>query len=703
MRAIWRDLFSRGPRPAYALDDVVKAREAFARLNDEQLKHTGRTATTLVNVVAATAVVASRVLGVEMFEVQIRAAMALAEGFVVEMATGEGKTLAAVPAIVWYARAGAGVHVLTANDYLAGRDADWMRGVYEWMGLSVSSVHRSMHRDDRRDAYAADVTYVTASEVGFDYLRDGLAFDPREQVLRPFSATVIDEVDSILIDEARIPLVIAGGASDTLSLAAGADRLVRDFSKGVDFTIEQRGRNVQLAPSGAARVEAAFKCPNLYDPDQQPLLTAIHDALHAHTLLARDVDYLVADDAVWAVDELKGRIVADRRWPAGLQTALEFKEGVRRRQQGRILGTISVENLVSQYPRICGMTGTAVTQAEEFREIYGLNVVRIPTRLPVARVDLPDAEFVTKREKEDAIRDEVLRMHATGRPILVGTASVEESEALSQRLVGVTHHVLNARHEAAEAAIVSRAGGRGAVTISTNMAGRGVDIRLGEGVAALGGLHVIGTSRHDSRRIDDQLRGRAGRQGDPGSSQFFVSREDRLLVSSADAGEQLTADQAQRRADGQNLDIRIFLRKYESVIEAQRRLVRERRETVLAGATHVASEAERLITLSTIDDLWSDYLEAVRELRAGTIWTSLGGRNPLAVFLAEIHGMFAEFERTIPETIAERLARGDADSVAALGRGATWTYLTTDEPFGAMRDRLARSPMGLALLLTLNM
>jgi preprotein translocase subunit SecA len=697
------DLFTRRSKGSTLLSKVERTREKLARLSDEQLKQQGRRAVSLAEVVAATAVVSARVLGLAMFDVQVRAAVALAEGHVVEMATGEGKTLAAVPAIAWYARAGEGVHVLTANDYLAGRDAEWMRVVYDWMGLSVASIHRTMTADERKAAYRADVTYATATEVGFDYLRDGLALHTTELVHRPFASAVIDEVDSILIDEARIPLVIAGGASDSVALAAGADRLVRTFTEGIDFTIEQNGRSVQLAPEGAAKVEAAFHCGNLYDTDQQALLSAIHDALHAHRLLARDVDYLVSDDAVWSVDELKGRIVADRRWPAELQTALEFKERVRLKQQGRILGSISIESLVALYPRVCGMTGTAATQASEFREMYGLEVIRIPTRLPVARIDQPDEVFPTRHAKDAAIVDEIASVHATGRPVLVGTATVEESEQLSRRLGFVPHHVLNARNEAAEAGIISRAGECGAVTISTNMAGRGVDIRLGAEVAALGGLHVIGTNRHDSRRIDDQLRGRAGRQGDPGSSRFFVSQEDRLIATAAEGGERLTADQAQRRAEGRSLDIRIFLRKYESILEAQRRSVRERREAVLTGGSPIASESERLVTLATIDDLWSDYLEAVRELRAGTIWTSLGGRNPLTVFLAEVHGMFAEFERTIPREVATRLASGAADSLAALGRGATWTYLTTDEPFGSMTERLLKGRIGLGLLLTTNM
>ena len=696
-------IFTRRSKGSELVSKVGRKREELARLDDEELKKRSRQAASLTEVIAAAVVVSSRVLGLDMFDVQVQAAVALAQGQIVEMATGEGKTLAAVPAISWFARGGAGVHVLTANDYLASRDASWMGGIYDWMGLSVASVQRTMTAGERRAAYRADVTYATASEVGFDYLRDGLALHAAELVHRPFASVVIDEVDSILIDEARIPLVIAGGASESVALAAGADKLVRTFVEGIDFSIEESRRSVQLAPEGAAKAEAAFQCGNLYEAGQQPLLTAIHDALHAHVLLARDVDYLVSDDAVWSVDELKGRIVADRRWPAGLQTALEFKERVRPKQQGRILGSISIEHLVALYPRVCGMTGTAVTQASEFREMYGLEVVRIPTRLPVARIDHPDQVLPTRHAKDAAIVNEIAMVHATGRPVLVGTASVEESERLSGRLGFVPHHVLNARNEAAEAGIISRAGEPGAVTISTNMAGRGVDIRLGEGVAALGGLHVIGTNRHDSRRIDDQLRGRAGRQGDPGSSRFFVSPGDPLIAAAAGVGERLTADQAQRRAEGRNLDIRIFLRKYESILEAQRLAVRHRREAVLTGSAPVTSEFERLVTLATFDDLWSDYLDAVRELRSGTIWTSLGGRNPLNVFLSEVHGMFEEFERTIPREVAVRLASGAGDSLATLGRGATWTYLTTDEPFGSMTSRILKGPIGLGLLLTTNM
>jgi preprotein translocase subunit SecA len=595
-----------------------------------------------------------------------------------------------VPAVVWYARSGDGVHVLTANDYLARRDADWMRGIYAWFGLSVGVIQQGMEPPARRTAYGCDVTYATANEAGFDYLRDRIALSPDEQVHRPFATAVVDEADSILIDEARIPLVIAGGAADAPGPAARADRLVRGLRRGLHFTVEPPGRNVALTPAGVEHVERASNRRNLFESGNLPLLTAVQDALHAHVLLHKDVDYVVQDEAVVSVDEFKGRTVHERRWPAGLQTALELKEGVAPRRQGRVLGSITIQNLIALYPAVCGMTGTAATQAEEFQEIYELEVETIPTNRPVARIDEPDAVFPTKAEKEAAVIEEISRLHETGRPVLVGTASVEESERLSLALA-VPHHVLNARNEEAEAAIIARAGSRGAVTVSTNMAGRGVDIQLGPGVAELGGLHVIGTNRHESRRIDNQLRGRAGRQGDPGSSRFFVSYQDPLMVKyGANDPVAHTPDSIQRTAEGQNLDIRLFLRRYESVLEGQRLALQQRRQDVLTGAAPCESDTERLVTLITIDELWSDYLAAVAELRAGTLWISLGGGNPMGDFLRRLHAMFEELQRTIDEEIAARM-NGEEGSVADWReRGATWTYLTTDEPFGTMTERAMR-------------
>jgi preprotein translocase subunit SecA len=688
-----RSFFSRGRTSVLSVSGINTLRAGFARASDEELSKAARQqGLTLPHVIAVTAVVAARVLGVEMHEEQIAAAAALAEGRVVEMQTGEGKTLAAVPAVVWLARAHQGVHVLTANDYLARRDAEWMREVYGRMGVSVAFLQQWMSADERRAAYMADVAYATANEVGFDYLRDGLAYDAIEAVQRPLgaSAAVIDEADSILIDEARIPLVIAGGEAGRSDLPVAADRVVRELRSGHHYTREQAGRNVQLTAEGVRYVERSFGVPNLFDDAHLDVHTAVQDALHAHVLLRKEVDYVVHGGAVLSVDEFKGRIVAERRWPAGLQTALECKEGVRLRPQGRVLGSITVQHLVAMYGHVSGMTGTAASQADELREIYGLDVVSIPTHRPVIRLDHPDRVFATKAEKESAVVQEIYRVHETGRPVLVGTASVEESERLSGRLGAMPHRVLNARHEAAEAAIVARAGQRGTVTISTNMAGRGVDIALGEGVAALGGLHVIGTNRHDSRRIDHQLRGRAGRQGDPGSSRFFVSREDPIFVTHVEGDPDVEPDHVQRIAEGQNLDIRLFLRKYESVIEGQRLDMRERRDGVLHEQT-AGGAAERRVRLEVIDELWADYLAAVAELRAGTPWLSVGGRDPHRTFLAEVHAMFTQLTATIDEEVASRMAEAPAGGSSPRQRGATWTYLTTDEPFGPMTQRIMRS------------
>ncbi len=373
-----------------------------------------------------------------------------------------------------------------------------------------------MSVEERQRAYGCDITYATANEIGFDYLRDQLALYPQAQVHRPFATAVIDEADSILIDEARIPLVIAGGSPHEDALAHRVDRLTRHFRRGFHFTVDEHGRNIALTDAGIQAVERAFTRGNLFAAESLPLLTAVQDSLHAHALLRRDVDYLVKNGAVESVDEFKGRIAQDRRWPAGLHTAIEAKEGLAQKAPGRVLGSITLQNLIALYPQVCGMTGTAATQAGEFHTIYGLDVEVIPTNRPMIRTDRPDVLFRTKREKELAVIEEIQDARAIGRPVLVGTASVGESERLSAALRDIPHQVLNARNEEEEARIVSRAGERGALTISTNMAGRGTDIKLGEGVAALGGLYVIGTNRHESRRIDNQLRGRAGRQGDPG-------------------------------------------------------------------------------------------------------------------------------------------------------------------------------------------
>ena len=692
MSRLLRRLFRDSARAESNIHPINRRRGELAALSGDELKAAGRRASSLVEVFAATAVAAARVLGLEMFDVQLQGALAMAEGKIAEMQTGEGKTLAAVPAAVWYAKEGQGVHVMTVNDYLARRDARWMGPIYEMLGLSVGFIQQGMTIEDRRRAYACDITYATANEIGFDHLRDGLAMYPNEQVHRPFAAALIDEADSILIDEARIPLVIAGGQANQEPLAYRVDRLTRHFQRFAHYSLDEYGRNISLTDAGIHAVEQAFGCANLFAEENLELLTAVQDSLHAHALLRRDVDYLVKNGVIESVDEFKGRIAQDRRWPAGLHTAIEAKEGLALKTQGRILGSVTLQNLIALYPKVCGMTGTAATQAEELRTVYGLEVEVIPTNRPVIRVDHPDVIFSTKHEKDQAILDEIRRAHASGQPVLVGTASVAESERLSARLNGIPHQVLNARNEEQEAGMIARAGERGAVTISTNMAGRGTDIRLGEGVEELGGLYVIGANRHESRRIDNQLRGRSGRQGDPGCSRFIVSLQDDLLVKYGigDARQQHDPSSIQRLVEGQNLEIRKLLQKYESVAEGQRQHIQRRRQDIITGATACASELERLVSLAVIDDLWSEYLAAITDLREGVQWLSWGGRDPLHEYLTTVDSLYQQLLSRIDEEIPKRLAEAEAGHIDPAERGATWTYLTTDQPFGSWNERIIR-------------
>ena len=498
--------------------------------------------------------------------------------------------------------------------------------------------------------------------------------------------------------------MIAGGKAEEENLALRADRLVKKFRHGRHFTIEENFRNVALTDAGIHAVESALGCGNLFEEENLPLLSAVQDALHANALLRRDVDYIVRDGAIESIDEFKGRVALDRRWPAGLHTAIEAKEGVALKTQGRILGSITLENLIALYPRVSGMTGTAATQDEELRRIYALDVAVIPTNRPMVRIDYPDAVFPTRRDKERAVLNEIRIIHQTGRPVLVGTASVRESERLSAMLRdmprdlpgdlpgALQHQVLNAKHEEQEAALIAGAGQHGAITISTNMAGRGTDIVLGEGVAERGGLHVIGTNRHESRRIDFQLRGRAGRQGDPGSSRFFVSLQDDIMVRYGEDVERLghTPESVQRVVEGKNLDIRLFLRKYEAPVEGQRQIVQRRRRQILEGLESYPGEFERTVALRTIDDLWADHLAAVTEVRSGIQWVSWGGRDPLYEFLTQVDRMFQQMMAGLDEEIAHRIEEALASDIDPTDRGATWTYLTTDNPFGNLTDRIRK-------------
>ncbi len=708
---------------------IARRREELSALPDGRIKSAAaglRNSPDVVEVFAQAAVIAERVLGLRMFEVQLSGALVLQRGHIAEMQTGEGKTLAAVPAVVWYALQGRGVHVLTANDYLARRDALWMGGIYEWFGLSVAHISQHMTAAERRAAYLSDVTYATANEVGFDYLRDGLARSAGELVHRPFAFAVIDEVDSILIDEARIPLVIAGGVPEDPMLAHRADSVVAALRPRAHYFIDEFARNVQLTDAGIRRVEGALGCGSLFDEPNFRILTAVQDALHAHALLKRDIDYVVKNDSIELVDEFKGRIAQNRRWPAGLQSAIEAKERVGLKTQGRILGSITVQSLAGMYERICGMTGTAATQTEEFWKIYKLPVTVIPTNRPVIRKDLPDIVYADKNARNRALLKEIQSVHRTGRPILVGTSSVESSEQLSAQLqtASIPHSVLNAKNDAAEAEIIAQAGALGAVTISTNMAGRGTDILLGGNppqsrrqVVELGGLYVIGTTRHEARRIDNQLRGRAGRQGDPGTSRFFISLEDDLLVRFGIAGNP-DVESVQRTAESQNLEIRETLWKYESVIEHHRREVcGMRREILLSPDWSIASmlpeehfgellrsvgesaleTAGRRLALAVIDDVWADYLANVAELRGGIHWVSWGGRDPLYEFLTGVRDIYDDFHRRVKEDIVNAFAAAEIrngeiqfQDEARFERGATWTYLTTDQPFGLLGERIMK-------------
>jgi preprotein translocase subunit SecA len=693
---------------------------------------------------------ARRTLGERPYEVQILAGLAMHEGKLVEMQTGEGKTLAAVAPVVLNALAGRGVHVLTYNDYLSQRDAAWMGPVYEQLGLSVGCVHEGFTPRERQRAYACDVTYVTVKEAGFDHLRDGLCLEPSAQVHRPFHFALVDEADSLLVDEARIPLVIAGTVDepqiDLLRLTEAARRLKR----GRDFDLDEYGRNIFLTDRGAERAEALLRCENLFAAENVRLHAELRNALHAEVLLRRDVDYIVRDGRVELVDELTGRVAENRLWPDGLQAAVEAKEGLLLQPEGRILDSITIQLFLQKYPRLCGMTGTARPAAAELSEVYGLGVLTVPTHRPLIRIDHPDLVFGTRAAKHQALREEIGRVHSTGRPILVGTVSVEESERLTVDLqaAGIECRVLNAKNDAEEAEIVAEAGAPGVVTISTNMAGRGTDIRLGgsgearrDEVLELGGLYVIGTNRHESRRIDDQLRGRAGRQGDPGASRFFISLEDDLMQRygierllppqffrepAADHPVvQREVARVQRIVEGQHGDLRKRLLAASRVLERQRAILQEWRQPVLEGddeesllaqrsprwpklrakfAEDFLRSIERRITLIMIDRNWSHHIADMQALRDELYLVQLDGRDPFTEFYRAAGAAFESLLERIDADIIEIFERieitaagVDWEREGLLGPSSTWTYLVNDNVFSgnAFLTMATRASFGL--------
>ena len=618
------------------VDKILSLQETMAAMSDEDLKaQTGKFKERLSQgeslddllpeAYATVREAAKRVLGMEHFPVQLIGGVVLHQGRIAEMKTGEGKTLVSTCPAYLNALTGEGVHIVTVNDYLAKRDSDWMGQVHRFLGLTVGTVLNEMSTEERQAAYACDITYVTNNELGFDYLRDNMAIYKNQQVLRGLTYCIIDEVDSVLIDEARTPLIISGQSGKSTKLYELCDILARQLERGEesaefskinailgeeieesgDFIVNEKEKTVNLTQQGVEKVEKYFHINNLADAENLEIQHNIILALRANNLMQRDVDYVVKDDEVLIVDEFTGRIMNGRRYSDGLHQAIEAKEHVKVKRESRTLATITFQNFFNKFKKKAGMTGTAQTEEKEFRNIYSMDVIQIPPNKPVQRADLDDAVYKSKKEKFEAVVDEIEAIHETGAPVLVGTIAIETSELLSGMLKrrGIKHNVLNAKFHEQEAAIIAEAGVHGAVTIATNMAGRGTDIKLDEEARAAGGLHIVGTERHESRRIDNQLRGRAGRQGDPGQSQFFISLEDDLmrlfgserLMGMFEAlgvpdGERIhhkmlskAIEKAQEKIELNNYGIRENLLKYDEVNNDQRDVVYAEREKVLEG------------------------------------------------------------------------------------------------------------------------
>ena len=623
-------------RISKTVDKIEALDESMQKLSDEELRHktvefkerlaNGETLDDLLPEAYATVREASsRAIGLKHYRVQLIGGIILHQGRIAEMRTGEGKTLVSTLPAYLNALEEKGVHIVTVNDYLATRDAEWMGKVHNFLGLTVGVVTNDMENDERREAYNCDITYITNNELGFDYLRDNMVIEKEDLVQRDLHYAIVDEVDSVLIDEARTPLIISGESGKSTELYRACDILARQMERGSsdgelskmdilmnedieedgDFLVNEKDKQIMLTADGVKKVEKFFHIENLADPENLAIQHNIILALRAHNLMFKDKDYVVKDDEVLIVDEFTGRIMPGRRYSDGLHQAIEAKEHVKVRRESKTLATITFQNLFNKFEKKSGMTGTALTEEKEFRDIYGMDVIEIPTNKPVQRKDLEDAVYKTKAEKYHAVVEEVKRAHATGQPVLVGTITIEVSELLSGMLKkeGIKHNVLNAKYHEQEAEIVADAGVHGAVTIATNMAGRGTDIKLDEDARAAGGLKIIGTERHESRRIDNQLRGRSGRQGDPGESRFYISLEDDLLrlfgsdrlmgafnaLGVAD-GEQLehkmlsnAIETAQKKLETNNFGIRKNLLEYDQVMNEQREIIYGERRRVLDG------------------------------------------------------------------------------------------------------------------------
>ncbi|WP_102143830.1 accessory Sec system translocase SecA2 [Mycobacterium hubeiense] len=716
--------------------------EKAADLDDEQL----RKAAQLLNLkdlhdsddipqfLAIAREASERTTALRPFDVQLLGALRMLAGDVVEMATGEGKTLAGAIAAAGYALGGRSVHVITINDYLARRDAEWMGPLLESLGLTVGWITADSTAEERRKAYECNVTYASVNEIGFDVLRDQLVTDVEDLVSPNPDVALIDEADSVLVDEALVPLVLAGSSHREMPKVE-IIRLVGELIPGKDYDTDADGRNVHLTEAGAQKLEAKLGGIDLYSEEHVgTTLTEINVALHAHVLLQRDVHYIVRDDAVHLINSSRGRIAALQRWPDGLQAAVEAKEGIETTETGEVLDTITVQALINRYLTVCGMTGTALAAGEQLRQFYKLGVSPIPPNTPNIREDEADRVYITAAAKNDAIVEHIAEVHATGQPVLVGTHDVAESEDLHRRLVkaGVPAVVLNAKNDAEEARVIAEAGKLGAVTVSTQMAGRGTDIRLGgsdeadhDAVAELGGLHVIGTGRHHTERLDNQLRGRAGRQGDPGSSVFFASWEDdvvaahlepnKLPMETDENGRIVAAkapsllDHAQRIAEGRLLDVHANTWRYNELIAQQRAIIVERRDTLLRTATAREELAERsperyaelaeklseerlekicrLIMLYHLDRGWCDHLAFLADIRESIHLRALGRQNPLDEFHRMAIDAFASLAADAIEAAQQTFETAPSIEdepgvdLSKLARPtSTWTYMVHDNP-----------------------
>ncbi len=718
-----------------------------AELDDEQLRKAAKLldldaladSADIPQFLALAREAAERTTTLRPFDVQLQGALRMLAGDVVEMATGEGKTLSGAIAAAGYALAGRHVHVISVNDYLARRDAEWMGPLLEAMGLTVGWITESSTAAERRAAYACDVTYASVNEVGFDVLRDQLVTDVDDLVSPNPDVALIDEADSVMVDEALVPLVLAGTThreQPRLEIIA----LVGDMTPGVDYAADADRRNIHLTEAGAEKVEKALGGIDLYSEEHvATTLTEVNVALHAHVLLQRDVHYIVRDGAVHLINSSRGRIATLQRWPDGLQAAVEAKEGIETTETGEVLDTITVQALINRYPTVCGMTGTALAAGEQLRQFYSLGVSPIAPNTPNIREDEQDRVYITDAAKIDAIIDHIAEVHDTGRPVLVGTQDVAESEELHRKLLrrGVPAVVLNAKNDAEEAAVIAEAGALGAVTVSTQMAGRGTDIRLGgsdesthDAVVELGGLHVVGTGRHLTERLDNQLRGRAGRQGDPGSSVFFASWEDDVVTSHLEPGKLPTEtdgdgrivspkaatllDHAQRIAEGKLLDVHANTWRYNQLIAQQRAIIVERRNKLLATpaayeelqvlAPDRAQELEALASFSPeqlekicrqimlyhLDRGWADHLAYLADIRESIHLRALGRQNPLDEFHRLAVDAFGSLASNAVEAAQQTFETADLVSggehefdldLSKLARPtSTWTYMVHDNP-----------------------